>query len=258
MISIVLTIHNQEKIIWEVLGGIFRNNTSLVKELILVFDGCTDDSRTVASDWIEDHKPGVRVVSLITNDLFETKANNAGLKEVSQPYAIVTQDDCIIQEAGFDLRLIAPMLYWGDLFAITGRNAHNIYTLPDGLVDYESITNLDGKDSRGEVKVRQVVNRGPLAMRMDVLRAADFFDEEFYPQNGDDHDLCLRVARFGWKCGSYPIKTYSDPSWGGTRKGDGSWIRKAIEKNMRIINQRHGEFLQTYNPFEVRVFSPIA
>jgi len=248
MISLILTIHNQEAIIQEVLSGIFSHYSSLCKEIIIVFDGCDDNSEKFTRNFMSKNFPQFPVTYQVTDNLFETKANNVALRLATQPYAIIIQDDCLIQERAFDVRLIKPMLFWGDLFAVTGRDAHDVKVLESGLVEYPNVADK----ARDFVHVRQVVNRGPLALKMEVVRAFDYLDETFYPQNGDDHDLCLRAATQGWHCGSYPIFFMSDPSWGGTRKGDGRWIADAIHKNMRILNNRYSIFLQAYNPMEER------
>ena len=46
-----------------------------------------------------------------------------------------------------------------------------------------------------------------------------FFDEEYAPQQLDDHDLMFRMRKKLKKvCGCYWIDFESDPSWGASRK----------------------------------------
>lgn len=77
-----------------------------------------------------------------------------------------------------------------------------------------------------------------------VVSSLKYFDEAFRPQSCDDHDLCLKAYQLGYKCGCYWIEVISRDEWGGTRKGDGKWIRDAHEKNFRLINSRYNKLLE--------------
>ena len=249
MISIVLTVHNQEDLLPSVLEGIDRCS-SLTKEVVLVFDGCTDRSKEKFYEWYKPHKFYHTVI--IADNIFETKANNLGLRYVTQPYAVIVQDDCAIKQNSWDKALLEPMLKWDNIFAVSGRNSHNI-KLHNDIVDYYDVagsgTNLNNPN---KFYIRAVVNRGPLLLRMNVAKELNYFDEVFCPQNGDDHDLCLRAYNLGYICGCRPIDFRSDYSWGGTRKGNGKWIADAINKNMKILRQRHLDFISKDYPNEER------
>jgi glycosyltransferase involved in cell wall biosynthesis len=247
MTSIVLTIHNQEEIIDRVLKGIYDNSV-ITTHLIIIFDGCTDKSEDITREFIKAQPEKFLVIYLNTPNVFETKANNLGLRWVNCKYGIIVQDDCVINDLGWDKRLITPMEQFINLFAVTGRTAHNIILLDNGLVDYTDEADRRHGMKRDTLYIRQVVNRGPLALKMDVVKYLNYFDTLYCPQNGDDHDLCLRASKINKFCGSYWINTISEPHWGGTRKGDGNWIRTAIEKNMRILRERHYDIIS--KPFE--------
>jgi len=243
MISLILTIHNQAEILSRVLTSITQNSSIKLNHIIIILDGCTDNSEFIVRSF-----PFASSTIIVLNNVFETKANNIGLSLVKNPYTIITQDDCIINEKDWDLRLLKPVLEFKDIFAVTGRTAHNIGCLENGLVFYYDEADKVHGSNKDKFYIRQVVNRGPLLLKMDVVKELNYFDEIFYPQSQDDHDLCLKAYKKGWKCGSYWIDSISDPSWGGTRKGDGIWIRDAISKNMKIINYRyHDMLLNTWN-----------
>ena len=82
--SIILTVHNQEEIIPQVLKGI-EDNTEGDYELIVVIDGCTDKSEEVILKYVRESTLKDKTTFLETPDVFETKANNVGLK-----YALVS------------------------------------------------------------------------------------------------------------------------------------------------------------------------
>ena len=77
MHSIILTVHNKGWLIDKVIQGI-KDNTVGEYELIVVVDGCTDDSEKVVVDNVKDIK---NYTILFADNVFETKANNIGLRE---------------------------------------------------------------------------------------------------------------------------------------------------------------------------------
>lgn len=237
MITLLLTIHNQEAIIEDVIAHAVANAEALEK-IIILFDGCTDRSKEIVMNYITN----LAYIPIETYDLpnvFETKANNFGLQKVTSPYAIILQDDCIITEPGYDLKLLEPVKY-PDVFAVSGRNAHNIVPSPTEIVEYPDVAGWGTKFNEENILyIRQVVNRGPLLLNMDVVRRLNYFDESFAPQSCDDHDLCLRAFKLGYVCGCRKISFISEPAWGGTRKGDNSWWQIAFNKNKKIILDRH-------------------
>ena len=65
-------------------------------ELIVVIDGCTDNSEeAVIMNTLESTDIDYTIVH--TPDVFETKANNAGIKKATGEYVIIIQDDMIIK-----------------------------------------------------------------------------------------------------------------------------------------------------------------
>jgi len=73
MHSIVLTVHNKEWLIDKVIEGIVINTTEPY-ELIVVIDGCTDNSEKVIWDTLS--KTSVDRKFIYAPDVFETTANN--------------------------------------------------------------------------------------------------------------------------------------------------------------------------------------
>ena len=92
MHSIILTVHNKGWLIDKVIQGI-KNNTVGEYELIVVVDGCTDNSEEVVRNNVQDLK---NYTVLFAPNVFETKANNIGLREAVGDKVIIVQDDMII------------------------------------------------------------------------------------------------------------------------------------------------------------------
>ena len=121
MHSIILTVHNKGWLIDKVIQGI-KENTVGDYELIVVVDGCTDDSEKVVVDNVKDIK---NYTILFADNVFETKANNIGLREAIGDKVIIVQDDMLIMEKGWNERMEKPFIAFEDVFAVTARTAHN-------------------------------------------------------------------------------------------------------------------------------------
>jgi len=253
--SIILTIHNQEDLIERVLEGIEMNTTGEY-ELIIVFDGCTDKSEEVVNNFLSDSILSDKTHIRYTPDVFETKANNVGLKYAVGEYVIIVQDDMIIKEIGWNERMRKPFKSFDDVFAVTSRTAHN-YKInsqsqhlakeptDNGWSDILESCDAAKPDNtpRNIFAVRNTVNRGPLMINHKDLEEMKYLDEEFSPQDMDDHDLMFRMReKLGKVCGCYWIEVETDPKWGGTRKETGEpapWLYKANQKNTKIFYERH-------------------
>ena len=109
---IILTVHNKDYLIKSVIE-LTSINTVGDYELIVVLDGYIDNSEVVES--VVNDKTTV----IETPDVFETKANNVGLKFPEGDYAIIVQDDIIVQEPGWNLRMMEPFEVFDDVFAVT-------------------------------------------------------------------------------------------------------------------------------------------
>lgn len=257
MHSIILTIHNKEWLVQQVLDGIVKN-TKGDYELIIVLDGCTDKSFNVVEDYFYGKNYNVTIAT--TPDVYETKANNVGLKNASGEYVIIVQDDMIIKEDGWNLRMQKPFDAFDDVFAVTSRTAHgwefNPTTkhlgmkedLDDCWCDICIHTNHADRTniSRDTFAVRASVNRGPLMINHEDLKKLNYLDEEFSPQDMDDHDLMYRMHKELDKvCGCYWIDFESKDEWGGTRVSGSPapWLLKSNHKNMKIFYERHKDLI---------------
>ena len=256
--SLILTVHNKGWMIDKVIESIDEFTVGEY-ELIVVIDGCTDNSEEVIMNTLEFTDIDYIIVN--TPDVFETKANNAGIKKATGEYVIIIQDDMIIQESGWNRRMQKPFNKFDDVFAVTARTAHNYKANPNSvhLGMKEDLDNCwcdivqccDEADAsntpRDIFAVRATVNRGPLMINLKDLKKLNYLDEVYSPQDMDDHDLMFRAHKeLGKVCGLYSIKFKSDNDWGGTRV-DGqpaSWLLKSHHKNSKIFYERNGDILQ--------------
>ena len=127
--SVVLTVHNKEKLI-KVLKSILKN-TSSPFELVVVFDGCNDRSEEIAEKLFKRNiYKNVNKKILFADDVFETKANNIGLKECTGDVISIIQDDMVIKEPDWNINLYKPFKKYSDVFSVTAHTSHNIGHVP--------------------------------------------------------------------------------------------------------------------------------
>ena len=112
------------------------------------------------------------------------------------------------------------------------------------------------KPERNIFSVRDVVNRGPLMIKLSMLKKLGYLDELFAPFTLDDHDLCLKAyKKYGWVCGSYVIDYLSDLKWGSTRRNEkiAMIVKNAEKKNMKIIIDRYSDHIRSLKHDEYRI-----
>lgn len=236
MISIILTIHNKEFLIKKVVESVLKF-THLDYELILVFDGCYDNSE------IEINKINTKFKKIYTDNVFETKANNEGMKNATGKYFILIQDDMIIDEHNWESRLIKPMMVFDNVFSVGSRDACNVYLENDNIVfkDFANINN----SNRNVFSIRDVVNRGPIAFDGDKIKKLNYFDESYAPYTWDDIDICVRAfENYKWICGCYWISYISKLEWGTTRIKNTSLYNNVFKRNENIFYSRHKKFIE--------------
>ena len=262
MYDIILTIHNKEELVERVLTAI-KEFTTGVYTINVVLDGCTDKSEELVEKFFSQNDIDHRI--LHTPDVFETKANNHGIKNSNHEYIVIVQDDMVVNEMGWNERLAKPIKQFDDVFAVTAKTAHgltlnqwsrdinNPITIDEArtrwcdILDYPDQANSTNTP-RDILAIRDTVNRGPLLIRRDRMEKLNYFDEAFAPQNMDDHDLCCRAHKeFGWVAGCYWIDFINDPEWASTKTHDASrvpsWLYEAQQKNTRIIWNRHQDYI---------------
>jgi glycosyltransferase involved in cell wall biosynthesis len=263
MISVLMSIFNKENILSTILSSMFENTSTAVTEYIFVLDGCTDSSEKILLDFSKNNA-GKSIKIFKTNDVFELRSNNRGLRECSNEYCIIIQDDMQIMEPNWDCKMLRAISHFDDVWAVTGRTALNIsprYPAEvwadkcEGPVGHNYSESAFDNLERNKIYIRQIVNRGPLMVKMNVIREMGFFDESLPGVIGcDDADLCFRTfKKTGLKCGSYPIAYYSPLHWGATRSGPNSSFCVSQENlNLEEVVKRHRSVIDSWTGNETR------
>lgn len=241
-LSVILTIHNKENLIELVLNSIVKNISDQTNEIVLVFDGCNDSSEEKCDKIIKNNK-NILFTKVYTDDVFELRANNFGVKSAKNNYCLLIQDDMEIKEKNFDLRMREPFEKFDDIFCVTSRDAHNFFFNGYGM-NYKDFANCNNIP-RNIFAVRDVINRGPILLKKEDMEKLNYFDEDFCPNAFDDFDLCLRAKILLNKVsGCYWIDVNSPPEWGTGRHKNVDLHSWAHSKNAKILFQRYNGRLE--------------
>lgn len=269
MQSLILTIHNKDFLLNESLNRI-KKFTKSPYELIIILDGCSDKSEEIVLNF-KKNNPSIKIIIEYAPDVFETISNNIGLKLSQSEYSIIIQDDMLINEIDWNVRLLKPFHSFDDIFAVSANCSHNWIFNPQskhlGMKENldscwcDIINHIDHAGrvwnlSRDVFAVRQSCNRGPLAINNHDLKKLNYLDEIFAPLDMDDHDLCFRAKKkLNKNVGCYWIDFISDFSWGGTHGPNGHkpWFYKSNHKNMKIVWERHSDIISSTRKVDNRI-----
>ena len=260
--TVILTVHNKELSIKKILKSLFKTLSEDTKKLIIILDGCTDKTSIYIEECISKDKPKVNVRILITPDIWETKANNVGLRLVDTKYATIVQDDMLIMQRNWDKTLLDNFRDY-KLFAVSGRAAHDFsfennhfkvvnlfgreYPFSNNWIVYKIIAKIIRFLKPYWIYryfrffgIRIAVNRGPLILDMTKVRQLNFLDESFAPFELDDIDLCCRAyKKFGLYSAANPI-FYKEINGSKKSNYDSQLAsKKSIIKNTKLLIERH-------------------
>ena len=84
--TIILTVHNKEKTICRIVEKLIANISYHTTKIIIILDGCTDKTEKKIINFFTFNKTSIDIEIILTDDIWETKANNLGLKKVKTNY----------------------------------------------------------------------------------------------------------------------------------------------------------------------------
>ena len=220
--SVVVPIHNQEKIIVTNLNSILHHMDGTF-ELILIIDSSTDTTLKTILEWIETVNCSSLtklMVILSVTPLFETAADNIGFRLASAPLIMEIQADMRMTEKGFNRVLERPFKKYENVIGVSGRCAHNfIQTNGVGRIGVLVEKPYNPALSQNSFYILGTCNRGPLLLQKSKLKELGYLDETNYFLDNSDHDLFARAfVQKGWVCGYVPIEFASPIADGSTRK----------------------------------------
>jgi glycosyltransferase involved in cell wall biosynthesis len=262
--TIILTVHDKEKTIGRIVKNILTFTSDFTTNLIIVLDGCTDNTFTLINELLDNFTTPIKVQFVETNDVWETKANNVGLRLAKTEFVTIIQDDMLILQKKWDRKLFSIFLK-NNLFSVSGRASLNFKFTNGQFYPAE----LYGREypfgnvtifGRAIGKIIAILkpywiykylsranfsltaNRGPLMIKRTFLERLNYFDEQFAPFELDDVDLCCRAFKsFGLRSASYPIYYEELSGSKATSFKSNEVSKRSIEKNSALLVSRHSD-----------------
>jgi len=99
MISVIIPCFNSEQWIKETLDSVYRQNTEIIEEIIVIDDGSTDNSRNL----VEDNYPEVNLIS--TKNQGPSKARNLGIDISKGQYIQFLDADDLLADNKLEVQL---------------------------------------------------------------------------------------------------------------------------------------------------------
>ena len=153
----------------------------------------------------------LRIIVIPKVGLFATASDNLKMKNSVGTYFILVDDDQIMTQYGWNVKLTWPLEKWEDVFSVSARCAHGFLDGKEGGPyagpKCRNSLNLQGtsKEDRCFFFIRSSGNRGPLALRFAMVRQIGYMDEINHLgviTQFCDHEFNSRAyARFGWVSG---------------------------------------------------------
>jgi hypothetical protein len=213
-ITVVTSVYNAAPALEKSLPYLFLKTTGSW-EFVLVLDACYDASYSTAVKLLQSYFEGsscVRARIIIQpTAVWEVSSDNIGMRASSPRYAyILYQADTVMEEKGWDERMLVELLSNNKIFAISGRCGHSI-----DLKETVGRCGSDVSERLGDdvpmhtFYVTETVNRGPLLLRSHTTQKLGFLDESRFLLGDDDHDLNARARKLGFIVGYLPINFYA-------------------------------------------------
>ncbi len=228
-VSVVIPVYNEEKRVRTAVERVLR--LSFVKEVIVVDDGSTDNSRQVLSELSD---PRLRIIESPKNQ-GKGAALRRGFAEASGLFVAVHDADLEYDPAEIE-RLLVPLrdgradVVFGSRFI--GSDEHRVlyywHSVGNHLLTTLSnmVTNLNLTDMETCTKV----------FKREVIQSLELTEDRF----GFEPEITAKVARRGYRIYevgiSYSGRTYAEGKKIGWRDGARAvWV---IAKNAPILNKR--------------------
>ena len=224
IISVVMPIHNQEKILIKNLEAILKHTTNIPYEIILILDSCSDKSQDVLLKWLNDLVATAWLTTIIVfkseTPLFETSCDNLGFLCSRGEYILEIQADMEMTQTGYHRQLLRPFLADSNVIGVSGRCCHGL-TYSDGIgrMGIAIAQPVSPELDRNVMYMSESCNRGPLMLHRPKVEALGYLDEINFFLDYSEHDLFIRaLIQKGWICGYMAIDFDSPFEDGSTRK----------------------------------------
>lgn len=187
-VSIVVPCFNSEKTIEKCINALLNQNYSCDYEIVMVDDGSSDKT----SEIIKKKK---KIKYLFQKNSGPAKARNNGWKHTTGDIVVFTDSDCV-PENDWLLEMVKPFDKIKNIGAVGG--AYNKTINNDS-----KLANLIGEEImfryRNIGKYTDAHGSYCLAVKRDVLKTVNGFNESYPVATAEDWDLCYKIQKAGYK-----------------------------------------------------------
>ena len=189
--TIILTVHNKEKTICLILSNLLKYTSNLSNKLIIILDGCTDESEKKVKQFFALNKTFIDIEIIFTDDIWETKANNVGLRNVRTKYATIVQDVQLVPIGPVDLTNLNSAVF----LQASPNPANQLVNISYNSTEFTIQNQLFLWDELGRVvqKISLIGNSGSIELSTDHLPSGMYY----YGFSGMHYSSCkkLMIAR---------------------------------------------------------------
>ena len=247
-ISIVVPVFNQENAIIDNLKKIIKSVVNSY-EFIIVDDASTDKSLFLINDFFTKNKINGIVIS--TNiPVYETASDNVGFALSRCEYILEIQSDMIINDHGFDQRMINASSHPG-VGTVSGRLGNswnfllsekkrflnklffytNYFSYSFGRISEKLFIPKDiySKSDYDQFILLDSNARGPWLIKKSFFNQFGLLDSNRFYQGNCDHEFNYRLSIYGYKACYIPVNMYS-------KYVDNTGLKKRKGLNLKIFN----------------------
>ncbi|MGH7670053.1 MAG: glycosyltransferase family 2 protein [Gemmatimonadaceae bacterium] len=261
-LSVVIATHDNLPVLTRCLNAWRRYALDRPVELLVVEDGCTDDTPAYLRSVATEAWGTMTMRALHEDNVHELMCTNRGFREARAPLILSWHDDMFVQASWFVPEVLRTFDAYPDIGLLSLSRGLRCHPLDepirtfDDSVDWRRLESTIGNGPFNWLRLTEVdaVMR-PWAVRRACIDRVGPLDEVFRPTEWDEADFCFRIRAAGWKVATHGFErggAYEhllSTTYGRTpsERRQAAALRNAMVFHERwdpAIADRHGRVLQ--------------
>lgn len=253
----IITIHNKENLINEVLEGI-KKSAGKNSCIYPVLDGCTDNTEEIINQFQKEN-PNLQIIKIYENDVHELRAINAVLANISHDenqLNVILQDDVVLNDPFLEEHLeslynkfpgklgIVSMRHGGDLSAFLLNKESSIFPIKNYVetVYGHGVSGRLRDLEEGNFIFKEIAIKSPICIPSYLILKAGIPNAVYEPW--DDIAYCYTSLESGFKNGVLSVPFVSEKEWGTMRtKKQQTKHDDIVRKNLKIFRNLNNKSL---------------
>ena len=264
----IITIHNKEDLIFNVLKGIENatKDSNFKINIICVLDGCVDKSEEQIDKAFETFSDKYKLHKIYENDVHELLSLNKAIKYLEtienskEDLIFFLQDDVVLNDTDVNEKIYYLYENIKNLGYISFRCGlstdldgngilfeHSFFEAECGHWKQLNLKHFQEFHNK-QFKICEIVIKSPTCIKKSILDEVGMLDEKLAPFGHDDLDLSIRLNKKGYNNAIYGVKFISKLDWGGTRtpkepkKYYHTKFADIVLKNKIYLTQKHNDY----------------